>query len=67
MPAGIIPNKIRDFRKEIEMKQTDLAREVGIFQSEISDIERGIRKPNVYLAKRIAKALGKDVSEVFPY
>jgi putative transcriptional regulator len=62
----LIPNKIRDFRKEKGWRQVDLARRLGILQSEVSDIETGKRKPNIYLAKRIAKVLGKDVSEVFP-
>ena len=62
----IIFNKIKGFREQEEMRQVDLAQKVGIHQSEISDIETGKRKPNIYLAKRIAEVLGKDVSEVFP-
>ncbi|MEM3423930.1 MAG: helix-turn-helix transcriptional regulator [Nitrososphaeria archaeon] len=61
-----ISNKIRGFRKEKGLRQVDLAERVGIRQSEISDIETGKRKPNIYLAKRIAEALGKDINEVFP-
>ncbi|MEO0242798.1 MAG: helix-turn-helix transcriptional regulator [candidate division WOR-3 bacterium] len=60
------PNRIREFRREKGLRQVDLAERVGIRQSEISDIETGKRKPNIYLAKRIAEALGKDVNEVFP-
>jgi putative transcriptional regulator len=59
-------NKIREFRKEKGLRQVDLAKELGIFQSEISDLETGKRKPNIYLAKKIAKVLGKDVNEIFP-
>jgi len=62
----IIPNKIRDFRKEKGWRQVDLAQRLGILQSEVSDIETGKRRPNIYLAKKIAKVLGKDVNEVFP-
>lgn len=62
----VIINRIREFRKAKGLRQTELARELGIFQSEVSDIETGKRRPNVYLAMRIAKVLGKDVSEVFP-
>ena len=61
-----IPNKIRDFRKEKGWRQVDLAQKLGILQSEVSDIETGKRKPNIYLAKKIAKVLGKDVNDVFP-
>jgi putative transcriptional regulator len=62
----VISNKIRDFRKEKGWRQVDLAEKLGILQSEVSDIETGKRKPNIYLAKRIAKVLGRDVNEVFP-
>jgi putative transcriptional regulator len=61
-----ISNRIRDFRKEKGWRQVDLAQKLGILQSEVSDIETGKRKPNIYLAKRIAKVLGRDVNEVFP-
>jgi putative transcriptional regulator len=63
---GIVSNKIRDFREEKGWRQVDLAQRLGILQSEVSDIETGKRKPNIYLAKRIAKVLGRDVNEVFP-
>jgi len=42
-----------------------LARIVSIFQSEISEIECGERKPSVYLAKKIAKALGVSLNDLF--
>ena len=59
-------NKIKEFRDLKRWKQSYLAKKIGIFQSEISEIETGVRKPNVYLARKIAKTLGKDVNEVFP-
>lgn len=65
MPNNIVPNRIREFRKEKRMKQSVLAEKVGIFQSEVSEIETGERKPNVYLAKRIARALGVSLDELF--
>ena len=58
-------NKIREIRKQLKMKQMALADKVGIFQSEISEIETGQRMPNVYLAMKIAKALRKKVDEIF--
>lgn len=58
-------NRIREFRKRKKMKQAVLAQEVGIFQSEMSEIETSRRKPNVYLAKKIARALGVSVDEIF--
>ena len=58
-------NKMGEFRKAKRMKQTALASKVGIFQSEISEIETGERKSNVYLAKKIAKVLGKNIDDIF--
>ena len=58
-------NKIKEFREGKGMKQTVLCSKVGIFQSEISEIETGERKPNVYLAKKIAKVLGKTIDDIF--
>ena len=58
-------NKIKEFREGKGMKQTVLGSKVGIFQSEISEIETGERKPNVYLARKIAKVLGKNIADIF--
>jgi len=65
MPKVEFKNRIREFRKKRGLRQTDLARLVGIFQSELSEIERGIRKPSVYLAKKIAKALEASLDDLF--
>ena len=65
MPKVEFKNRIREFRKRKGLRQTDLARMVGIFQSELPEIERGIRKPSVYLAKKIAKALGVSLDDLF--
>ena len=65
MPKVEFKNRIRKFRKKKQLRQTDLARMIGIFQSELSEIERGIRKPSVYLAKKIAKALGVSLDDLF--
>ncbi len=56
---------MREFRKEKRMKQTVLAQKVGVFQSEITEIETGKRKPSVYLAIKIAEILGKNIAEIF--
>ena len=58
-------NRIKEFREAKRMKQTVLGSKVGIFQSEISEIETGERKPNVYLARKIAKVLGKTIDDIF--
>jgi putative transcriptional regulator len=60
-----LKNRIREVRKQRELKQVDLARIVGVFQSEISEIECGKRKPSIYIAKRIARALGVSLDDLF--
>ena len=56
---------MKEFRTLKRMKQSVLAKKVGVFQSEISEIETGERKPNIYLARKIAKALGYGIDEIF--
>ena len=58
-------NRLREVRIKKGLRQSDLAKRVGVFQSEISEIETGERKPSVYLAKRIARALGVSLDELF--
>ncbi|MEM2914194.1 MAG: helix-turn-helix transcriptional regulator [Candidatus Bathyarchaeia archaeon] len=58
-------NRLREIRIRKGLRQADLARMIGVFQSEISEIETGKRKPSVYLAKRIAKALGVSLDDLF--
>lgn len=58
-------NKLREMRKKKRKKQAALADRAGIFQSEISEIETGARNPSVYLARKIAKALGASIDEIF--
>jgi putative transcriptional regulator len=58
-------NRIAQWRIQKGWRQLDLARKLDVYQSEVSEIERGDREPGVYLAKRIARALGKKVDEVF--
>ena len=50
---------------EAGKRQLDVARKLNVYQSEVSQIERGEREPGVYLAKRIAKVFGRTVEEIF--
>jgi putative transcriptional regulator len=65
MRKKVYKNSIKRFREVKRWRQLDLARRLDIYQSEVSEIERGEREPGAYLALRIAKALGKTVEEVF--
>jgi putative transcriptional regulator len=58
-------NRIRKNRKQRGLRQVDLAKIIGVFRSEISEIEYGKRMPSIYLAKRIAKALKISLDYLF--
>jgi putative transcriptional regulator len=58
-------NRIRDVRRQKGLRHVDLGKMVGVFQSEISEIECGKRVPSIYLAKKIAKALGVSLDYLF--
>ena len=58
-------NRIAQWRIQKGWRQLDLARRLDVYQSEVSEIERGDREPGVYLAKKIARAFGKKVEDVF--
>lgn len=59
------PNQIAAARTHAGMRQLDLARKVGLHQSEVSAIERGERQPGVFLAKRIARALRTRIDDLY--
>jgi putative transcriptional regulator len=58
-------NRIREVRRQKGLRQVDLAKMVGVFQSEISEIECRKRKPSIYLAKRVARALEVSLDDLF--
>lgn len=58
-------NSMARLRREKGWRQLDMARRLGVYQSEVSEIERGEREPGVRLAKRIARALRVSVEDVF--
>lgn len=65
MQRRLHKNKIAALRQAKRLRQLDLARRLGIHQSEVSKIERGEREPGVRLARRIARALRCPIEDVF--
>ena len=51
---------VRRYRKLKGMTQEQLAHEVGMERSYISDLERGTRNPSVHALGRLAEALSVD-------
>lgn len=57
------PLKAARINKGIEVEE--ISQKLKISSSYYYKIERGVRKPNIYLAKSIAELLGGTVDEIF--
>jgi len=60
-----LKNRIKVFRAEHDLTQTDLARRIGVSRKTISTIEVGRFVPSTTLALLIARHFGVPVEEVF--
>lgn len=58
--------RIRAFRKLKGFTQTELAQEMGVSISILGSIERGVRKPDGRIIKRISEVLGIEPEELSP-
>ena len=54
----ILGRNVRTARKRLGLSQEQLALEVGMKRSYLSDLERGTRNPSVKAIARLATALG---------
>ena len=52
-----VGENIRRIREERNMRQAELAEQVGVTQAMICQIEKGIKTPSILVAAEIAKAL----------
>ena len=59
--------KITFLRKELDITQEELAFRANISPSYISAIERGVTDSTISTAKRLSKALGVDLQELFSF
>lgn len=55
---------VQELRIERGLSQEDLASQIGMQRTYISDVERGIRNTSISNAKRIAKALEIPLSKL---
>ena len=56
---------VRESRKQKRMTQAELSELVGVSRQTIIAVEQGDYAPSVYLALKIARALGGTVEELF--
>ncbi len=62
-----IINRVYELRKELNVRQEDLAKAVGVTRQTIIAIEKGNYTPSVLLALKIAGFFKKPVGEIFVY
>ena len=68
MSEFAVRNRIRDFRlQRAEMTQADLARSCGVTRQTIIALEAEKYSPSLELAFKLARALGRNLEEVFRY
>jgi len=60
-----VRNTIRVQRAIHDLTQADLAERAGITRASVNAIEGGRMVPSIYLALRIARALGVSVDDLF--
>ncbi|WP_413451945.1 helix-turn-helix transcriptional regulator [Georgenia phoenicis] len=58
-------NPVRRRRREQRLTQAELATAVGVSRQTVIAVEQGDYAPSVYLALRIARALGSTVEQLF--
>lgn len=54
-------DKLKEYRKEINLSQTDLAKKLGIARSTLSDMENGRIKGKLTVITKLADISGKDI------
>ena len=59
-------NKIKEIREKKELTQEGVAKKAGISANYYAKIERGTINTSIEKATKIAKALGVEVSDIFP-
>lgn len=64
--AEFIGKEISRFRERQDLRQEDMAKQVGLSRTSISNIERGEHVPTLWVLYRICQTLGVEVREVLP-
>ena len=68
MSGFAVRNRIREFRQQrADMTQADLAQACGVTRQTIIALEAEKYSPSLELAFRLARALGRNLEEVFRF
>ena len=60
-------NKLKEYRSELGINQTEMGKLAGVSRQTISLIERGDYSPSVTLALKIARIFQVSVEDIFMY
>jgi len=63
--ATVLRNRVKDLRSRLEMRQVDLAEEVGVTRQTVIAIEKGRLNPSIKLSLRLARVLREPTDYVF--
>ena len=58
-------SSVKNWRKQLDISQHDLAQRAGFHRSYISDIERGSRNVSLKSIEKLAEALGISIQTLF--
>jgi putative transcriptional regulator len=68
MTEFAVRNRLRELRQQrADMTQADLARSCGVTRQTIIALEAEKYSPSLELAFKLARALGRNLDEVFQY
>ncbi|PZN95495.1 MAG: XRE family transcriptional regulator [Hyphomicrobiales bacterium] len=60
----IMAKNVRKFRTAAQLSQEEVATRMGVEQTYVSGLERGVRNPTITTLDRAAKALNVDIVEL---
>ena len=60
-------NKLKEYRSDLGINQTEMGKLAGVSRQTISLIERGDYSPSVTLALKIARIFQVSVEDIFMY
>lgn len=62
---NVLKNRVKELRARLNLRQSDLAREVDVTRQTILAIEKGRLNPSIVVSLKIAHVLGEPVGSIF--
>lgn len=61
----VLKNRVKELRARLDLRQSDLAREIGVTRQTILAIEKGRLNPSINIALKAARVLREPVDYIF--